>query len=986
MKIELSTLFLISFGYLSMLFGLAYITEKGWISARITQHPVTYVLSLGVCITTWSFYTSIAVANSRGYGYLAYYIGISAAFLLAPIFLRPIMHITRTYQLSSLADLFAFRFRSPWAGTLTTVVLLICIFPLIALQIFAVAASAKILVPEANTNLIALAFCLLMVLFTILFGTSDSSSREKHHGLVVAMAFESIVKLLILSVLGLYAVFAVFGGMNELDQWLLNEYDQANQLKTPFLENSTNLVIVLFFTSAITMPYMFHMVFRENSNPANLGVARWGLPLLLLLVSLPAFPILWAGIFLESNTPAEYYALGIGLVTESPSLTLLAYTGGLAAACGIVIVLALSMSNMCLNHLVLPVHRPSPESNLYQWLLWRRKFLIGAILAMGYFSYLLMADGNNVTVTDVGYISFIASVQFLPGILTLLYWRRANRKGFICGLLAGLVVWFVSGFMSYLAGFSIPQVDPLVAATVNWDLVASISLLSNTLVLVVVSLLSRTTDEEKSAAEMCSRDTIGQPRKMGLIAKTPMEFIDRLAAPLGEANARREVLQALKDLGIDEQESRPYTIQQLLGQIEANLSGLLGPTISQQIIDRFLPYEMISENTTLDISFIESRLEDYPGNLSGVALDLDNLRRHHRQILQDLPLGVCSLGNNNEISLWNSALERLTDIPISSIVGRHITALSDPWKSLLLDFIEDMNSTHVYKKSITVKGKQRWVSLHKAYIEKSSSQKLQHGGLVIVVEDLTETELLEAELTHSERLASIGRLAAGVAHEIGNPITGIACLAQNIRDETVNEELRLMAQQIIEQTNRTSRIVQSLVSFSHSGSRHEEQFKEPVSIHACVEEAIQLISLNQESKDIHFINECDKDVLVHSDKQLLQQIFVNLLTNARDASEPDSSISVTYSINDEHISIMITDEGEGIPEAIQDQIFEPFFTTKDPGKGTGLGLSLVYRITENLGGSIRIISPANKVSRKGTRVIVTFPCYDKKELQQTEPV
>src|SRR5690606_10651536 len=121
-----------------------------------------------------------------------------------------------------------------------------------------------------------------------------------------------------------------------------------------------------------------------------------------------------------------------------------------------------------------------------------------------------------------------------------------------------------------------------------------------------------------------------------------------------------------------------------------------------------------------------------------------------------------------------------------------------------------------------------------ATIDRARDARPGGEGVVIVVEDLTETQLLEAELAHAERLASIGRLAAGVAHEIGNPITGIACLAQNIRDETTDPDLRLMAQQIIEQTRRTSRIVQSLVNFAHSGGQHsQEEFKEPVPLREC---------------------------------------------------------------------------------------------------------------------------------------------------------
>ncbi|MDT8398280.1 MAG: ATP-binding protein [Pseudomonadales bacterium] len=975
MSIEPAALILMAGLYLSCIFGLAYATEKNLLPERLIKHPVIYVLSLGIAINTWSFYTSIGAASVRGYGYLAYYMGYSAAFIFAPVFLEPILHITRTYQLSSMADLFAFRFRSPWAGTLTTIVLLLCIIPLITLQMLAVGQSFAILAPGTDVHLLTLAFCVVITLFTVMFGGSDKSGRDKHEGIVVAIAFESVFKLSILIGLGLYAIYVVFGGFGSLDQWLLEQASGVTRLDEPFMANSTNLVILLFFTAAIAMPYMFHMVFRENSNPENLKIASWGFPLLLLLASLPALPVLWSSIYLDSDIAVEYSVLAITLFKGSNLGTILVFTGGVAAAFGITAISTMALSNMCLNHLILPVQKPDTRVNLYRWLLLRRRLLITAIILVSYFSFLL-AEGSNIT--DVGYISFIACVQFLPGIISLLYWPIANGKGFVAGLLAGVTVWFMLGLIPMFTRLAIFPIGFNPATGIDWNLVASLSLVTNMLVLLLVSRLSTTCEEERAAAEMCAMNTLRRPRRLGLIVKTPREFIDRLSVSLGKATAKREVLQALKDLGIDENETRPYTIQQLRGQIEANLSGLLGPTISHQIIDRFLPYEMISEHASLDISFIESRLEAYPGNLSGVAADLDNLRRYHRQILQNLPMGVCSIGNNSEISLWNGAMEKLTEVPSSFIVGAYPTSLPQPWKSLFLAFIEDNDSTHVYKKSITLGGRQRWVSLHKAAIEKPHGITTLNDGLVLVAEDLTETELLEAELTHSERLASIGRLAAGVAHEIGNPITGIACLAQNIRDETHDSELRLMAQQIIEQTQRTSRIVQSLVGFSHSGPnrRGDQEFMSPVSILECTEEAIQLISLNQKSKDIRYQNHCSSMVQVFTDKQRLQQIFVNLLTNARDASRPGDSVSVTDSINNDRISIIISDQGEGIPVEIQDRIFEPFFTTKEPGKGTGLGLSLVYSITEDLGGSIRIESPTDRVSKRGTRVIVTFPCYD----------
>jgi len=137
------------------------------------------------------------------------------------VLLYPILKITRTYQLSSLADLFAFRFRSTWAGALTTIFMLIGVLPLLALQIQAVADSISILTREPVQHRVALSFCALITLFTIFFGSRHIATREKHEGLVFAIAFESVIKLIAIGGVGLYALYGVFDGPQQLELWLL---------------------------------------------------------------------------------------------------------------------------------------------------------------------------------------------------------------------------------------------------------------------------------------------------------------------------------------------------------------------------------------------------------------------------------------------------------------------------------------------------------------------------------------------------------------------------------------------------------------------------------------------------------------------------------------------------------------------------------------------------------------------------------------------
>src|SRR5690606_6058141 len=221
MSFNLSQLLLISALYLLALFSVAWLSERGVVPRWMVRHPLTYTLSLGVYASAWAFYGSVGLAYQYGYGFLACYLGVTGTFLLAPVLLYPILRISRTYQLSSLADLFAFRFRSSWAGGLTTLFMLLGILPLLALQMQAVSDAIGILTREPLHDRVALSYCALIILFTILFGARHVSPREKHTGLVFAMAFESTVKLVALLSIGLYALYQVFDGPQGLETWLL---------------------------------------------------------------------------------------------------------------------------------------------------------------------------------------------------------------------------------------------------------------------------------------------------------------------------------------------------------------------------------------------------------------------------------------------------------------------------------------------------------------------------------------------------------------------------------------------------------------------------------------------------------------------------------------------------------------------------------------------------------------------------------------------
>jgi Na+/proline symporter/signal transduction histidine kinase len=961
MSFELWQLFLAGVAYLLLLFLIAYAAEHGWLPQRLASHPLTYTLSLGVYATSWSFFGSVGFAQSQGYNFLTIYLGVTLAFMLSPVLLQPILRLTREFQLSSLADLFAFRYQSQLAGVLVTLFMLTGTLPYIALQVRAVTESLQVLTQESAPGPIALGFCLTVSLFAILFGARHISAREKHEGLVVAIAFESLVKLVALLSVGLFALFGVFHGPSGMEQWLAQHPEALEALYRPVREGAWGSLLLLAFAAAFLLPRQFHMTFTENLDERSLGVASWAFPLFLLLLNLSIPPILWAGSELGLTISPDFYVLGITLHHDATLLPLLTFIGGISAASAMIIVTTLALAAMCMNHLVLPASFPprlTPETNIYRWLLWGRRVLITLIILAGYGFYLLLE--HNQGLVQLGLISFVAVAQFLPGIAGLLYWRRATRSGFIAGLLGGGSVWAFTLLLPQLefSGLLSTGIRPDIGiySADPWGSSTLWSLSINALLFVVVSLLTRPSSQERQAASACCRESLALPGGRP-IATTAQQIEQSLALVTGEQVAMHEVQRALNDLGLSSTTLRSTDLVRLRERIERNLSGLVGPLLARMIVDERLELDPSARHALSDtVQFVEQRLEESRTRLRGLAAELDQLRRYHRQVLQDLPLGVCSVGPELNVISWNSAMAALSGLPGESVLGRPLASLPAPWSGLLGGFL-GTDEHQLRKVKLQLGQETRVFNLHKAAIEDPGSQvQGENSGSVILVEDLSELHTLEAELTHSERLASIGRLAAGVAHEIGNPVTGIASLSQNLLHESndpqfVHEGLEL----ILEQTRRISNIVQSLVNFSHGGSTRDYTPAE-VDICHCIDEAVRLVRLSHAGKQLDYQVDCDPTLELSGDRQRIIQVFVNLLSNACDASQPGNSINISARHDGHYARIEVQDHGHGIPEEYQEKVFEPFFTTKEPGEGTGLGLPLVYSIIQEHSGTITLHS------------------------------
>ena len=1002
--INQSTLFIIGLGYLGSLFLLAYLTDRGLLPKKLVNHPIVFVLSLGVFAGTWTIYGAVGFLHESGYNFLTFYLGMSLAYFLTPVLLAPIFRLAKAYQLSSLADLLVFRYRSPTIGTLITIFMIIAITPVLAAQIQAVSSSIYYITQGSSQNQLAIMFCIFMTLFTIFFGAGHFDDRDqKHNGLIIAIAAESLFKLIAMLIIAGFCIYIVFDGHDNLNTWLRNNPKHITALYEPMIHGNWPSLILIFFTAAFAMPHMYHMAFTENNSLKSLYTAAWGLPLYLFLMAICIPPILWAGKKLlgDSSLPFEYLAIMLALASEYPMIAILTYLAGLSAASGVIIISTLALASMSLNHIVMPLTQtPTTGVYLYSWLRWQKYFLIAGIISLAYAVYRVI--DNQQTLSQLILLAYTASVQFLPAVFGVLFWKQANRYGVLAGMIAGFAIWLLAFYLPLVI-----QLDPLglfeligIELTYvgiqlnnrNWHFITMSSVMINFLIMFAVSLITPTSEEENLAAEQCSQDLFSRQKYRQLAIENANEFKIRLSKALGEKVAEREVFQAMKELGLHRNESRPFVLQQLRNRIETNLSRLLGTSRAQEIIRENIPYAGSTVESE-DLYVMEGRLEEYQYRLTGLAAELNHLRKFHRQTLLSLPIGVCALAQDQEIVTWNKTLQEITGISDNDVIGANLNQLPSPWNLLFKEFCF-ASDTRWHRKKLTINGETRWFNLHKAEI--AGQQTQESGGMAILIEDMSNLLKLEAKLTHSERLASIGRMAAGVAHEIGNPITAIDCLAQNLLYDlnhqpieqlrnSYSEEEKKTLEEIRLQTKRVAAIVQSLMNFSHAGKSDRENL--PVHIYNCVQEAIKLLQIANKSSNIHLENLCQQNHFVLGDEQLLVQVFINLLSNAIDATDvvTDKTIEqypirITSKELGSQILISVIDHGHGIPETLLPTIFEPFVTNKDPGKGTGLGLALVHSIIEDHGGSIAIenwkqMDKQNQLTLSGTQVNVKLPVY-----------
>ena len=435
---------LVSFAYLLLLVLVALHADRRAQAGRsLIDSPTVYALSLGVYCTAWTYFGSVGRAASSGIGFLPVYLGPTLGMALSWLVMLKMVRIAKTYRITSIADFIASRHgKSHLLGGLVTVIAAVGIVPYIALQLKAVSSSFALLVGQGSdpidshwlgdsTLLIALA----LAGFTVFFGTRALDASERHEGMVAAIAFESLIKLVAFLCVGLFVTYGLFDGAGEIFTRAAQMPELANAFALPDWPGWLGMTL-LSMLSVILLPRQFQVIVVENTNEQHLRRASWMFPAYLLLINLFVLPIALGGLMIHGldGTDPDSFVLSLPLSQDQPLLALFVFLGGLSAATGMIIVETIALSTMICNDLVMPLllrnpafHRSAPH-DLTGLLLAIRRIAIVAIVLLGYLYFRVAGEAHALVGIGLlvgGAVPIFAIAMILAGILLVLREREA---------------------------------------------------------------------------------------------------------------------------------------------------------------------------------------------------------------------------------------------------------------------------------------------------------------------------------------------------------------------------------------------------------------------------------------------------------------------------------------------------------------------------------------------------------------------------------
>jgi Na+/proline symporter/CheY-like chemotaxis protein len=1008
----------VALAYIGLLFLVASYGDsiRGFARDRRTRLLI-YPLSLAIYCTSWTFFGSVGLASRTGYDFLTIYIGpVLMIGALSPLLAR-VVRLAKAQNTTSIADFIAARYGKGQAVAATVALIAIVgMIPYIALQLKAVSSSLETILAHITQSTgtpgpflgdIALLVALSMATFAVLFGTRHIDATEHQDGLMLAIATESIIKLVAFLAVGIFVTFWMFDGPVSLFNQALRRPDIAAVLHSEPRLDTFVAMTLLAFIAILLLPRQFHVAVVENNNASEIKRAAWLFPVYLVLINLFVVPIAIAGLltFSPGAVDSDMFVLALPLQAGSNIFTITAFIGGLSAATAMVIVETVALSIMVSNDLVMPFVLQRREKlivggeNIGSLLLTARRIAIFAILLLAYIYYRLAGDAQ---LAAIGLLSFAAIAQLAPAFFGGLIWRRATARGAMGGMIAGILVWAYTLLLPSFADVGLigqsvlndgpwgllalrPQhlfgldLPPLVHGVI-WSLAVNIACYIGLSLQRAVSPIERLQSNLFVPSDLAP---MTPSFRLWRSSVTVEDLTTTVARYLGEERTREsfESFAAAQRISFEPKDEVDF---RLVRYAEHVLASAIGAASSRLVLSLLLRKRTVSTKAALKLLDDANAAIQYNREILQTALDhvrqgiavfdkdlqLICWNRQFGDIL-DLPPGVTRAGIGlDEILRFNARRGEVAAEQIEGFVARQIGRYASGGEPFLERFagrglVIEVRANRMPDGGIVTTFTDITPSVEAAEALERANETLERR-VRERTEELTRLNIALANAKGQADAANISKtkFLAAASHDILQPLNAARLYVTSLSERKGAHEDNRLVNNIDASLEAVEEIFGALLDIS----RLDTGAMRPEFAVFRIDELLRQIEVEfaplASAKDLELIF-VPCSLTIRSDRRLLRRLLQNLVSNAIKYT-PEGRVLVGGRRRNGRMRIDVCDTGVGIPKSKQRDIFIEFHRL-DQGariaRGLGLGLSIVERIARVLGHEVIVTSAAGQGSR-----------------------
>ncbi len=988
----------VSIGYIGLLFLIAYLGGKYRHKLVAKQHAIIYALSLGVYCTSWGFIGTSAQAANNNFTYISVYLAPILLFVFAWPFIQRIIKTSLQLKITSIADLLSSRFgKSQSLASIVTLVALIGTMPYIALQLKAIVYSFQILQENQLLEVwqVALIVSLILAWFTIIFGIRTIDVTERHPGVMIAIAFESAVKLFAFLLIGLFVCFIVYD--SPADIWELSK-DQMSLDQQFEVSNFVGYfgLLIIGLSAFLCFPRQFQVMFVEIKEKKHSAIARWLLPIYVLVFAFFAGPIGLAGsLKYGSSLPSDAYVLYLSAYNGHMWMSLFAFLGAVSAASSMVIVSTIALSTMLSNEIVFPLmfkYSGQKHHNFHHFqsrLLLIRKCLVLLVIFLSY-GMLLLSPPD--TLSSLGEVAFGAIAQIGPALFAAFLWRRTTLYGVLAGILSGFSIWVLLNLLPQLGFYAHPFAATGLPET---TVVTLFGLLANVFMLWLVSMLTRQSIREQMQAKFFCKERTKPQWDVEKHHKVDTKELELLIARfIGEQKAREcfEQYRLSRSEGYDKKGNQQEKINKnIILHVEDTLASVIG-SASAKLVTSFA-----TGGREMEFDQVAKLVEDNSHQ------QLEFSRTVLQSAIENTAEGISVINGDLKLVAWNKQYLDIFNYPDDFVyIGCPISELIRFNLSQQEHFIKDIDF-QVEKRINYIKQGSRHSSERKLKNGKTihiEGNPIPGGGFVMIFSDITsykqteetlkeenydlesrvryrtaELELANQDLERANQELELAKAKAELAniqksqylkacsHDLLQPLSAARLFSSSIRlSPRVTDEEREQIRQIDTSLEIANNLLLDLNEVARIESGNITPSINDVSIESLFSMLSSEFAALTDEYSVEFHCKTSK-LYVRSDVTLLARIIQNFLSNAFRYAH-HGKVLLGCKRQGSELSIQVYDNGPGIPACEQKQVFEQFTQLKYDNaigpKGLGLGLNIAQSLSKILGHTINLRSKENK--------------------------